>query len=114
MIGRKVQSSWHNVRGTVVRWEPLSAALCDVLIQREDGRNIWLASTDCKPTDGRGPLPSRADARERARTQTLAQLNAIRAQFVEEFRTVPWPGTEFGKGHFGRALDGAIADVARN
>lgn len=108
MIGRKVSSAWHKLTcGTVERWKPCRTSMCDVLVRHEDGATCWYASSDLKPADGLGPLPSRAVAREVARQKALASLRVIRAQHVRDFHK-PWPGCEFGKAHFGQMLDGAI------
>ena len=107
MIGRKVKSGWHKIEGEVIRWEPLGAGMCDVLVREPSGREGWYSSSDLAPADGRGPLPSRAVARRAADAAALAQLRAIRAQHVADFGR-PWPGSEHGKVLIGRAVDGAI------
>lgn len=109
MIGRKVRSPWGET-GTAVRWEPLSPAMCDVLVRHGDGQEVWHASHTLRPTDGFGQLPSRAEARKVARNKARSQLRAIRAQHVRDFNE-PWPGAEFAKTIIGRAIDGALADL---
>ena len=111
MIGRHVTSTWHKFKGVVLRWEPLGSAMCDVLVQRDDGSEVWwFASSDLKPTDDLGPLPCRHEARERVDREALASLKSIRASLVAEWNK-PWPGAEHGKSIVGQALDGAINEV---
>jgi hypothetical protein len=50
----------------VVRmWEPLGCSLCDALLSFLDGESAypgdkcWVGISDCRPTDGLGPLPDR-------------------------------------------------------
>lgn len=107
---RLVKSDWHRTRGEVIEWEPLSAAMCDTLVRDENGRECWYGSGDLKPDDGWGPLPSRAEAREQARTKAATQLEAMRAQLIAEWHK-PWPGAEHGKALVGMMIDGAIADL---
>lgn len=108
MIGRKVRDAWYGLNaGEVIRWEPIGAAMTDVLVRDENGHECWYASHSLTPIDGLGPLPSRHEAQDRARSQTLASLKAIREQHVAEFHK-PWPGCEHGKTIIGRAIDGAI------
>ena len=114
MIGRKVKSGWHGlVAGEIERWEPLGAAMCDVLVRSPDGALCWYASHALTPIDGMGPLPSRREAQETARLESLASLRAIRAQHVAGFHTERWPGCEFGKAIIGNAIDGAISSLER-
>jgi hypothetical protein len=111
MIGRKVKSAWHRLdNGEVIAWEPLGHAMCDALVRQPDGSVCWYASSDLKPADDSGPLPSRAEAREKARVKAVASLNAILANHVRDFHK-PWPGCEFGKAHFGNMIIGAIEDL---
>lgn len=112
MVGRKVKSTWYGFTGTVTFWNPYNSASCDVLVRKDDGQECWYASESLAPADDLGPLPSRAEAREQNRRETLAQLEAIRAQHVADFAH-PWPGAEFGKVIVGRALDGAIEEVSK-
>jgi hypothetical protein len=110
MIGRKAKSLWGET-GEVVKWEPLGSGMCDVLLQQDDGKQVWHASSDLRPIDGLGQLPSRKEAQEHAEKTALRQLRAIRAQHVKEFRTTPWPGAEFGKALVGQAIDNAIEEL---
>lgn len=110
MIGRRVREFWGTV-GTVERWEPLGAAMCDALVIHDDGSRCWYASHSLTPIDGLGPLPSRRVAREHARESHLRSLRAIRRQHVAAFDRERWPGCEFAKAIVGRMIDGAIADV---
>lgn len=111
MIGRRVKSAWQGLAdGTIERWEPLGAAGCDVLVRDTSGHLCWYASHSLTPIDGLGPLPSRREAQEQARENTLASLQAIRAKHIAEWHE-PWPGCEHGKAIIGRAIDGAIKDL---
>ena len=109
MIGRRVKP-FQGDPGEIVKWEPLGHGMCDVLVQADDGRVCWHASHGCRPIDDLGDLPSRREAQEHARDESLRSLKAIRAQHVRDFNK-PWPGCEFGKGHFGMMVDGAIAEL---
>jgi len=111
MIGRRV-SSWHGEAGTVIKWEPLGAAMCDCLVAQDDGREVWHSSTSLRPIDDKGLLPSRRQAQVQADVTALASLRSIRADHVAKFHK-PWPGCEHGKAIIGQALDGAIAEVRR-
>ena len=109
MIGRRAKSPWGET-GEIVKWEPLGSGMCDVLLQQDDGKQVWHGSSSLRPIDGLGPLPSRKEACERAEHKALRQLRAIRAQHVEQFH-IPWPGAEFGKALVGQAIDNAIEDL---
>jgi hypothetical protein len=119
MIGRHVKDSWSGIVGVVTEWQPLGAAMCDVLVNRTQpdhyGRTglVWCASYSLTPTDGQGPLPSRREAQETARVVRVAALEAIRAQHVAACRPggEKWPGCEFAKALVGKAIDGALADA---
>lgn len=109
MEGRKVRTPWGEA-GRVTKWEPLSAGMTDALVRYDDGREVWHASHTLKPTDGRGPLPSREGARRKARAEALKSLRAVREQMVREWRN-PWPGAEHGKAIVGKAVAQAIEDL---
>lgn len=111
MIGRRVKP-FQGEPGEIVKWEPLGAAMCDVLVRYDSGREVWHASHACRPIDDQGDLPSRREAQEAARVSSLASLRAIRAQHVRDFHK-PWPGCEFGKAHFGQMVDRAIEELER-
>lgn len=98
--------------GVVVKWEPLSSGMCDAFVIFKDGSECWFSSTELRPADDLGPLPSRADARAAAEAETIRSLRAIRAQHVADFNK-PWPGLEHGKALFGQMLDGAIGDLEK-
>lgn len=114
MVGRRVKPLMDPRVGEVIRWEPLSEGMCDALVRFEDGFECWHASHSLRPAPGdllEGiPLPSRQEAREDNDRRMLAQLEGIRANHVRDLYK-PWPGAEFGKGHVGKALDGAIQEV---
>jgi len=114
MIGRHVKSAWHGLTdGEIVKWEPLGAAMTDVLVRdTATGKESWYASYGLTPIDGKGPLPSRSKAQERNRQAMETSLEAIRAQHVKEWHK-PWPGAEFGKAILGRSIDAALADVRK-
>lgn len=59
-IGRRVESRYHGIVGTVAEWFPAGPAMI-VRVQRDDGSSVWVASRDLVPLDGKGPLPKRAD-----------------------------------------------------
>lgn len=85
MIGRRVQSKYHGVSGPVVRWEPLGAGMCDVLVHDDiSHEDIWLASHNCQPIDGKGGLPDRRAACERARLEAIRSLEGIRDRVFME------------------------------
>lgn len=110
VAGRRVRDGWHNVEGEIVKWDPLSSGMCDILVRRDNGDLVWLASYAVKPIDGRGPLPSRQGVRREAAEETLCSLRAIRSQHIADFHK-PWPGAEFGKAIIGQALNDAIASL---
>jgi hypothetical protein len=87
---------------TVLKWEPLSAAMTDALVELPDGRQMWVASHT---------LPGWAGLRQRVREIAVEtqrqQLLQIRANFVAEWHR-PWPGCEFAKALIGRAIDAAL------
>lgn len=66
MIGRKVESKWDNFTGRVIKWDPLSAAMCDTVVEDGNGKQLALGSHMLKPVDGGGPLPTRAEAIKQA------------------------------------------------
>ena len=109
MIGRKVKTFWGD-KGEVTKWEPLGAAMCDVLVLHDDGKNCWHASHTLQPTDNLGPLPSKEKVRKVERQRALSSLRAIRANHISDFNK-PWPGCEHGKVIVGNALNGAIAEL---
>jgi hypothetical protein len=111
MIGRRVRS-WRGETGTVIKWEPLGAGMCDCLVAQNDGHEVWHSSTSLRPIDDKGALPSRRTAQVQADVQALASLWSIRADHVAKFHE-PWPSCEHGKAIIGQALDGAIAEVQR-
>jgi len=111
MIGRRVKP-FQGDPGEIVKWEPLGSGMCDVLVRVDDGRECWYASHGCRPIDDLGDLPSRREAQEYARDESLRSLKVIRAQHVRDFNK-PWPGCEFGKGHFGMMVDGAVSDLEK-
>lgn len=110
MIGRRVKSDWYRMAGVVIRWDPLGASMCDILVREDSGRECWYASHSVEPADGLGALPSRVEARRTADAVALTQLRAIRAQHVRDFH-VPWPGLEHGKALLGQSIDGAIREL---
>jgi hypothetical protein len=112
MIGRKVHTGYHGTIGTIVQWEPLGAAMTDILVEHEDGSRCWYGSGGCRPIDGKGALPSRQTAREVADRQALAQLQKSREDLIAEWQR-PWPGAEFGKAIVGKSIDGAIAELKK-
>jgi hypothetical protein len=113
MIGRKVKTFWGET-GEVIDWKPLQYNMCDVTVKHDlkpyPGYVCTHGSTSLRPIDGLGPLPSRAEAREAARVETLRSLKTIRAQHVRDFYK-PWPGLEFGKAILGKSIDNAIAEL---
>lgn len=111
-VGRRVRVRFHNIVGTVTRWEPLGASMNDILVRDDTGHECWHASHGAEPIDGLGPLPSRRTEREQADRRALESLRAIRAQLVTDWAR-PWPGVEHGKALVGRAIDAAIAEVER-
>lgn len=111
MIGRRVQPL-QGKPGEVVKWEPLGSAMCDVLVRDDEGRECWYASYGCRPIDGLGDLPSRRESQRLAKEKSLESLKVIREKHIENFDK-PWPGCEFGKGHFGMMLDKTIKDLGK-
>lgn len=110
MIGRKVLA--RGVLAEVVKWEPLGAAMCDALLKFADDSVCWYGSAELKPADDLGPLPSRTEAREAARVETLASLRVIRARHAADFNK-PWPGAQHGKAIVGMAINGAIRELEK-
>jgi len=109
MIGRKVRPPGGEVWGTVERWDPLSAGLCDTLVSFPDGSSCWYSSRTLTPPFGEPPLPSRQAARLKADAEAVRSLQAIRADHVVNFHE-RWAGADFGKALFGQALDAAIQE----
>lgn len=111
MVGREVRAPWDG-EGVVVKWDPLTAATCDTLVRFPCGKEVWHAShTLCPTGEMRGiPLPSREERQREAKERAVAQLKTIRSQHVRDMHK-PWPGLEFAKTLFGRAVDGAIDDL---
>ena len=108
--GMRVRNVYRD-EGIVVKHEPLSTGMCDILIRRDDGSEIWCASSDCRLVPGGEKLtPTRRELRRMADEEALVQLKAIREQHIAEWNK-PWPGMEFCKTLFGRNVDDAIADV---
>lgn len=117
MVGRRVfQRGYPDCQGTVTKWTPLTAALCDVLIKFDKPNQYghsecWFASTEVLPVDSAKPLPNRKTVIEENRQKTISQLKDIRQQFIEEDFRKPWPGMEFGKSHLGNAISAAIEQL---
>ena len=109
MVGRKVRSGYHNISGTVLKWEPLSQG-CDVFLEYEYGAQTWLSSNSLEPTDGLGPLPSRSEVVRAATQEAVESLRSILDKHLQE-RGQRWPGSEFGKTIIGQALYRAIAEI---
>jgi hypothetical protein len=107
VIGIGIQ--FRGQQGTVARYEPLGAGMCDVLFSGDDGREVWVASHECKRLDG-SALPSRRSLIEQADRERLRSLRMIREQHIQEFHK-PWPGMEFGKAHFGQMIDAVLGDI---
>ena len=97
--------------GAVELYQPLSAALADVLVTFDNGSQCWIASHELQFETG-GDLPSRAAVRAEANSVALTQLEKIRAGLIDKWHE-PWPGCGFAKVIVGRAINGAIADVQR-
>jgi hypothetical protein len=113
MIGRKVRSlQMFNDPGVVIKWEPIGAHMCDAFVRHESGKEIWHGSTDLRPIDDLGPLPSRREAQSKNREETLGDLKVIRDNFIRDFNK-PWPGCEHGKVTIGNALNEAIERVSK-
>lgn len=111
MVGRRVRTPM-GVEGTAERWEPYGAALTDTLVRDDAGGVCWFASENLRPIDGRGPLPSRAEARAARDVEIRDFLRHSIEQTKAAIRTGPrWSGGEFGKALVGRAEAGALADV---
>lgn len=97
--------------GIILRWEPLTAALCDVLVLFDDNTECWFGLTDLRPFDARRPLPNRAEALRLSRIECTESLTQIRANLIRDWNT-PWPGINFGKAHLGMAINAALESVA--
>lgn len=110
VVGARVKGRYRKaLAGTVTRYEPLNYGGNDVLIKDDTGRECWYSSHEILRDNGE-PLPSRRELQQRADCETAAALRDIREQHISDFNH-PWPGLEFGKGHFGQMLDCAISDV---
>lgn len=109
MIGRRVKPFQGNP-GEIIKWEPLGAAMCDVLVRDDNGNLCWHASHGCRPIDGLGDLPSRKTAQEAARHRSLASLRSILADHIRDFNK-PWPGAEHGKAIVGNSIVNAIKEL---
>lgn len=112
MIGRRVKSVWGET-GTVIKWEPLSYGMCDTLIRQDNGKEIWFSSTDLRPIDNLGLLPSRSTKREVERHRAIASLKSIKEKFINEDWNKPWPGCEFAKAIIGNTINNAIKELER-
>lgn len=105
IAGRTVRSLWGET-GTISRWEPLGSAMCDVLVDLDNGKQCWFASSSLRFKDG-SQLPSRKEAQQEADNTTLRQLKGMRSGLQRE----GWEGAWFGKAILGDAIDGAIDEV---
>lgn len=107
LVGRKVHTS-DGYDGIIVKHEPLSSSMCDVLVERADGYQCRYSSSwpNVTPLDGIA-FPTRAEYRQAALQETLSSLEAIKAQHIRDFHK-PWRGAEFAKAIIGNAIVGAI------
>ena len=110
-VGAEVYCVWERQHGVVLKYDPFTGGMNDVVVRFEDGRKVWTSCHMLKRTDG-AALPDHREVCKARDEQTLAQLQSIRAQHVRDFNK-PWPGAEHGKAIVGMALDGAIKDVKR-
>lgn len=112
MIGRKVKTVWGKIGavGEIIRWEPLGSGMCDTFVRWDDGSECWHGSTDLRPVDDLGPLPSRQEAIKAAKEETLRSLHEIKRQHIRDW-VKPWPGCEHGKAIIGNAINGAIKKI---
>lgn len=101
--GRAVHEAWGTKAGTIVRWEPFTHAMNDVLLREEGGREIWTSMHGLRPADGNGPLPSRHRINEMRDREVAKQLDVIHARLMSDAHT-RWPGMEFGKVHLSNAI----------
>lgn len=97
--------------GIILRWEPLTAALCDALILLDDDTECWFGLSSLRPFDASRPLPVRDEAMRLSRIERTESLTQIRANLIRDWNK-PWPGMEFGKGHLGMAINKALESVA--
>ena len=100
----------------VVRmWEPLGCSLCDALLSFLDGESAypgdkcWVGISDCRPTDGLGPLPDRNAVCRRAAEEHRLFLERQLADHVRKhLGGERWPFADFGRGHVGMMLADAL------
>ena len=83
MNGRSV--IYRGQAATVVKWDPISAAMCDALIQFEDGSQCWVGSHVLKPSNPALTLPLRKDAIAEANRVMDYQLKAIAARWSKDY-----------------------------
>lgn len=114
MVWRRVKPIMEPREGTIIKWEPLGGAMCDVLVQHDDGYECWYGSSSLRPVDGLGDLPSRREAQEENDFRMRDQLQSILDKFVQEEmqpHSKRWPGAEFGKYVVGQAITRALEEV---
>lgn len=111
ILGCRVVSTWHNVEGVVVQYDP-SGGMCDALVERDDGSRGWISLSDCNSANGGAPLPVRREVRAEMHADKMTILQVILEQFLEEdvVGGRRWPGCEYGKIHVGASLITAIRD----
>ena len=106
MVGRHVCTP-QDGEGTVVKWEPYGAQMCDALVVLVRGGECWYSSSSRKPADDLGALPDREAACARRDAEMLTQLKAIKARWGAD-RRVLRPCGELVLDH---AITSAISDV---
>jgi hypothetical protein len=109
MVGRRVKPAFGEY-GTVTAWEPLGSGMTDTRVEQDDGKVCWWSSSDLRPVDGKGSLPTRQEAIDKAKREARSSLVAIRSQLVADWNK-PWPGAEHGKAIIGKAIDGALEEL---
>ena len=113
MIGERVYSDWHQVRGVLVRYAPESHAMCDCTVRQDSGEEVAVSSHMLRFELTSWTLPPRDEECARRRAAQVESLQAIRAAHLAEWQAGKrWrDGISFGQGMVGIMLDNALDEL---